>query len=64
MATETDRVIETLRRSPRLDDDALAHQAGVELKLVLQICRYLEILGRIHRRPGPDGKIINILIDP
>jgi len=30
MTTNTDRVIETLRRSPGLDDDELARQAGVE----------------------------------
>ena len=64
MTTNTDRVIETLRRSPGLDDDELAHQAGVESRAeVAQICRYLEILGRLRRTPGPGGKIINTLID-
>jgi hypothetical protein len=63
MTTDTERVIETLRRSPRLDDDELARQAGVNPRLVSQICRYLEILRRVHRAPGPDGKIINTLID-
>jgi hypothetical protein len=61
--TETDRVIATLRRSPGLNDAELARQAGVEPRLVDQICRYLEILGRLRRAPGPDGKIINTLID-
>jgi predicted transcriptional regulator len=64
MATDTDRVIETLRRSLGLDDDELARQAGVEPRLVSQICRYLEILGRIRRMPGSQGKIINTLIEP
>jgi hypothetical protein len=61
MPTDTDRVIETLRRSPGLDNDELARQAGVELREVNLICRYLEILGRLQRTPGPDGKIVNTL---
>ena len=64
MPTNAERVIETLRRSPGLDDDELARQSGVESRRELdQICRYLEILGRLRRTPGPDGKVINILID-
>ena len=59
--TNTERVIETLRRSPGLDDDELARQAGVGLNEVQLICRYLEILGRLRRTPGPDGKILNTL---
>jgi hypothetical protein len=62
MATNTDQVIETLRRSPGLDDDELARQAGVEPREVTQICRYLEILGRLRRTPGPAGKIVNTLV--
>ena len=63
MTTNSDRVIEALRRSPGLDDDELAREAAVEPKEVNQICRYLEILGRLRRTPGTDGKIVNILID-
>lgn len=63
MTTDTDRVIETLRRSPGLHDDELARHAGIEPRLLNHICRYLEILGRLRRTPGPDGKIINTLID-
>ena len=64
MTTNTGRVIETLRRSPGLDDDELARQAGVESRReVNQICRYLEVLGKLRRRAGPEGKIINIMID-
>ena len=63
MNTNTDRVIEALRRSPGLDDDVLAREAAVEPKEVNQICRYLEIIGRLRRRSGPEGKIINILIE-
>jgi transcription initiation factor IIE alpha subunit len=63
MPTNTERVIETLRRSPGLDDDELARQAGVDPREVNQICRYLEILRRLRRTQGPDGKISNTLID-
>jgi DNA-binding MarR family transcriptional regulator len=62
MPTDTDRVIEALRRSPGLDDDELARQLGIEPRQVNQICRYLEILGRLRRTPGPGGKISNTLI--
>lgn len=64
MTTDTERIIDILRRSSGLDDEELARQAGVEPRQVELICRYLEILGRLRRRPGPQGKIINILIDP
>ena len=64
MPTDTDRVMETLRHSPGLDDDELARQAGVALRDVKLICRYLEALDRLRRMPGPNGKTINILIDP
>jgi hypothetical protein len=63
MPTDTERVIEALRRSPGLDDDELARRVGVEPRKVNQICRYLEILGRLRRTPGPGGKISNTLID-
>ncbi|HET6238843.1 MAG TPA: hypothetical protein VFE41_28390 [Acetobacteraceae bacterium] len=62
MPTDTDRLIEALRRSPGLDDDELARQLGIEPRQVNQICRYLEILGRLRRTPGPGGKISNTLI--
>ena len=65
MTTNTDRVIETLRRSPGLDDDELARQSGVaSTQEVNRICRYLEILGRLRRTRGPDGKVANTLLDP
>ncbi len=56
--------METLRRSPGLADDELARELGVEPRQVNQICHYLEILGRLRRNPGPDGKIRNTLIGP
>lgn len=64
MPTNTQRVIETLRRSPGLNDEVLAREAGIAPREVSQICRYLEILGRLRRTPGTDGKNVNILIDP
>jgi DNA-binding MarR family transcriptional regulator len=63
MPTDTARVIETLRRSPGLSDDELARQASVDPGDLRQICRYLEILGRLTREQGPDGFVINTLID-
>ena len=63
MTTDTHRVIETLRRSPGLHDDELARQVGIEPRLVNQICRSLEIPGRLRRTPGSDGKITNTLIN-
>ena len=64
MTTNTDRVIEALRRSRGLNDDEVARQAGVEsVRETNLICRYLEILGKLRRRTGPEGKIINILMD-
>jgi len=58
----TERMMETLRRTPGLDDDELARQSGVEPRLMTQTCRYLEILGRLRRKPGPDGTIITTLL--
>lgn len=63
MPTNTERVMDNLRRSPGLTDDELAHKAGLEPREVNQICRYLEILGRLRCVPALDGKVINILID-
>jgi len=63
MPTDTDRVIATLRHAPGLNDDELARQAGVAPRQVDHICRYLALLDRLRRTPGPDGKITNTLID-
>ena len=64
MATNTDRLIDTLHRWPDLDDDQLARQADIRPRQqVNQICRRLEGVGRLTRRKGPEGKIINRLID-
>ena len=62
MPTHTERVIATLRRSPGLNDAELALESGVEIRELTRICHYLELLNWLRRTPGPDGKIINILI--
>lgn len=62
MPTNTDRLIETLRRWPGLDDDQLARQSGIQPRQqVNQICRLLEGRGELRRTTGPAGKIINTL---
>jgi hypothetical protein len=64
MDSNTNRLVETLRRFPGLDDDQLARQAGIEPRqTVNQICRRLEKTGQLTRRAGPDGKIINRLVE-
>ena len=63
MLTAIDRVIETLRCSPGVDNVELARQAKVELKEAMLICRYLEMLNEQRRMPGEDGKTVVIMLD-
>jgi hypothetical protein len=64
MTTNTDRLIETLRDWPGLNDDQLARQADIRPRQqVNQICRRLAESGKVHRAIGVDGKITNTLID-
>jgi hypothetical protein len=55
------RVLDELRRSSlALDDDELARRLAVSPRQSInQVCRRLERAGRLHRRLGPDGKIVN-----
>ncbi len=63
MTTNTDRIIEALRRWPGLDDDALERQADVHPRQqVNQICRRLEQHGILQRIVGANGKIGNVLV--
>jgi hypothetical protein len=63
MTTNTDRIIEALRRWPELDDDALERQADVHPRQqVNQICRRLEQQGVLQRVIGTNGKIGNVLV--
>ncbi|MBO3744993.1 hypothetical protein J5X84_02860 [Streptosporangiaceae bacterium NEAU-GS5] len=59
-----ERVIEALRTSSRpLDDDVLAFRLNASQRQTInQVCRRLEADGLIARKPGPDGKIVNILV--
>jgi hypothetical protein len=63
MTTNTDKIIETLRRWPSLDDDALERRADVHPRQqVNQICRRLEQQGVLKRIKGRNGKIANVLV--
>jgi hypothetical protein len=60
-----DRILETLRRSPRpLDDDQLSDRTEIRPRQqVNQICRILEREGVIRRYQGQDQKIVNEMIN-
>jgi hypothetical protein len=63
VATIAERILEAIRYAP-LDDDVLAERLGVsQRQSINQAARRLEALGRLRRYIGPDGKIINSLID-
>lgn len=63
MATIAERILEAIRYAP-LDDDVLAERLRVsQRQSINQAARRLEALGRLRRYIGPDGKIINSLID-
>jgi hypothetical protein len=57
------RVLDELRHSSlALDDDELALRLAVSPRQTInQVCRRLERAGRLHRRLGPNGKIVNDL---
>lgn len=60
--TLAERVLELLRVSPALDDDELARRLDVNPRqAVNQACRKLEDAGRLRRRHGRDGKLVNEL---
>lgn len=65
-STIADRVLELLRVTHRtLDDDELARRLGVSPRQTInQVCRRLERDGHIRRLDGPDGKIVNQLVEP
>ncbi|PMR58853.1 hypothetical protein C1A38_22450 [Verrucosispora sp. ts21] len=64
-ASSRDRVLEALRLSSRpLDDDQLSQRTGVRPRQqVNQICRALQLAGAVRRWEGPDGKIVNELVE-
>ena len=57
------RVLDELRRCHKaFDDDELARRLGVSPRQAInQVCRRLELAGRLHRYVRPDGKIVNDL---
>lgn len=61
--TIAERVIALLSKSSRgWDDDELAQQLDVSPRQSInQVCRKLASEGRLHRYPGPDGKIVNAI---
>lgn len=61
MATIGERILAAIRHAP-LDDDQLARLLGVSHRQAInQTARRLEAQGKLHRYPGPDGKIVNAL---
>jgi hypothetical protein len=61
--TIAQRVLDFLSKSGRgWDDDELARQLDVSPRQSInQACRKLADQGRLHRYPGPDGKIVNAI---
>lgn len=63
VATIAERILEAIRYAP-LDDDVLAKRLGVpQRQAINQAARKLEAQGKLKRVVGPDGKIINALVD-
>lgn len=63
MATMAERIIEQLRIGAPLDDDVLAKRVGVMRQAINQTARGLESKGIVKRYVGPDGKIVNELVE-
>jgi hypothetical protein len=65
VTTLTDRIVTALSAAGRpLDDDVLAVRVTASSRqAVNQACRALETRGVLRRGPGPDGKIVNTLLD-
>ena len=63
--TWSERIVEALRLSRLpLDDDELARRLGASQRQTMnQTCRRLEAAGVLDRYVGPEGKIVNRLLD-
>ena len=62
--TNEERVVALLRRRPGLDDDEISELTGIgRRQQVNQICHRLEGRGVLMRTGGPNGKIVNELVD-
>ena len=63
MSSLAERILAAIRFEP-LDDDVLARRLDVpHRQAVNQVARRLEAQGRLRRLPGPNGKIVNALVD-
>ncbi|WP_131773872.1 MULTISPECIES: hypothetical protein [Protofrankia] len=63
MSTVADRILERLAKAPAgLDDGQLAEALQARRQTVNQVCRRLSDKGRLHRAPGPNGRIVNRLL--
>ena len=64
MPTHSERILRIIATSAHpMDDDEIAARIGLIRQAVNQVCRKLEAQGRIHRRVGPDGKLVNQIVD-
>ncbi len=63
VSTVADRILERLTKVPAgLDDGQLAEALELRRQTVNQVCRRLSDNGRLHRAPGPNGRIVNRLL--
>jgi hypothetical protein len=63
MGTVAQVMLEAIRYGP-LDGDAIAQHLGVtQRQTVNQAARKLEAAGRLRRNVGPEGKIINEMVE-
>jgi len=63
--TNRERVLELILRQPGLTDEQIRRKTGIEShQQVNQICRNLAAQGVVIRRPGQEGLIVNLPIDP
>jgi hypothetical protein len=63
MASTADRILSALDNAKRaLDDDELAALLGVRRQVINQVCRSLELQGRLKRRVSVGSKIVNLLV--
>jgi len=57
-------IVFLLRRFPGLDDDELARLSGLTpVRRVKRVCRDLANRELLERRAGPNGRILNYVLD-
>jgi hypothetical protein len=63
MSTQRDRILEFISRFPGRDDDQIAAALQIAPRqTVNMVCRQLTKEGRMTRRPGPMGKLVNFVV--